>query len=477
MVNTRRSSITPADDSNNNAENYIIIDASQVENGQKCYIGDIVWIKHNHTLDTPVIVQNILNGDIAEVQNLIDETVISINGKYLSKTRSTLVETRQKCKLSSIGTLALIRQYNCRQSIEELMNAIECTNSRQKFVSQELKHILDEGTNRNYDGLLKRIKESKNKKNVILAMYNLYYQLQYDSFKMSIDEMQSIAMKIQLTIPDCIRVCDHCLEPGELLLCGGSCEKTFHRKCMKKHERNIDWTRIEQQTKTNHHSSIKNGTATQVCRSPQCRLLNNNPVDMNNNCTNLTTCDTPFREDRIECVECQAVYNSTNIPIGALLLSKSQLVCGTHRKIIEKKMSVCTFCLKWSRNLVKCTKCANAFHKNCNGDKSECQQCATSNRYGDIVYTYTSNKWWPAIIIRDEQLTKKQRKITITKRDWGTTMVFVIGKNIYKQVHVKNLLRFSINKIIRDETLATNEKLNNAVQIATAIYQLNIQQP
>lgn len=496
-LNRRRSN-----DSNNNDENCINIGASQLNSLHKSYIGDIVWIRHNNCLDTPAIIENISNGifylnffflifeklffkcnwiflGAAHIRNVMNDTVISINGKYLSQNSSALNETRQRCNLD---TLKFYRQYNYRKAIDELIKAIE-ESRRLKFCAEELPKILNEGKNGDYEQLMKRIRKCDNKKHIVLAMLNVYDQLENDSSKISIDEKQSIAMKIlcdkktvvPLIMPDCNRVCDHCCKPGSLFRCAGSCEKTFHRDCIGKRNPNldrIDWKQIEQQTKK-QHSSIDHTTR----KCMQCKALNNNPVDMNNNTPGCMTCTLPLNLDSVKCIECPAVFHldSACIPAGAFLLSKSQLICGIHSELKRQTTSMCSVCFKGQRTnhlLAKCTKCANQFHYKCNRT-DKCQQCLTNNRCSDIVYAYTNTKMWcPAIVVRDDQVPDQQKtnqQNNMTKM--GTVFIFNIEKTEYERVYVKNLLRFPIDARIEKKIRKKNiTEFNDAVEIATALH-------
>lgn len=80
----RRSSNKEIRDSNNNVlsetdrapielsssdENSNRRNSACLSDGTKATIGDIVWIKHNKCLDTPVIVENILKGKSEKVLN------------------------------------------------------------------------------------------------------------------------------------------------------------------------------------------------------------------------------------------------------------------------------------------------------------------------------------------------------------------------------------------------------------------------
>lgn len=132
------------------------------------------------------------------------------------------------------------------------------------------------------------------------------------------------------------------------------------------------------------------------------------------------------------------------------------------------KISVCTVCFKKGKSLQKCTKCAGVFHAKCNPHATKCSQCSADNTPNDIIYVNRMRKWWPAIIISKKQIPKNCRENA--KKVMGLVFVYIIGKNLYYQVHASNLLTFRIDHVLRNAILSKNDDgLNRAVEIATAI--------
>ncbi|XP_055295303.1 uncharacterized protein LOC129565013 [Sitodiplosis mosellana] len=136
----------------------------------------------------------------------------------------------------------------------------------------------------------------------------------------------------------------------------------------------------------------------------------------------------------------------------------------------------CSVCLRQNNKmeLKRCTKCASIFHESCHRNETECRQCLAGNTPTDIVYAKAAKvgkaiKWWPAIVIPNNQVPDMYRKNPIQP---GFVFVYVIGsvKSTYEQVHASNLLTFRIDDALRNAILKrVDATLNAALRIAAAL--------
>lgn len=268
-----------------------------------------------------------------------------------------------------------------------------------------------------------------------------------------------------------------------MITCAGSCNHSFHNKCINKPTatnwkfKKLDTSKRTEIARSSRHTtdSLTNKTCME-CKNQRGAGRPNHDENNNNNASICTKCKEPFIENDkiIACMGCSGSFHATAacIPAGALLLSETQLVCDrkhSSTKISEiafKSCSVCHTSIRSSKSCVKCTKCPSKFHKTCRW-QSECIDCA-GNTPRDIVYMYSSKKWWPAIIISNKQVPENIYKTR--KEDPGLIYVYTIGKWDYEQVQASDLLTFRIEEKLRDVIMKINDdSLKNAIKITKKV--------
>lgn len=160
-------------------------------------------------------------------------------------------------------------------------------------------------------------------------------------------------------------------------------------------------------------------------------------------------------------IECMRTERSSE-RLRALKNRHSKEICAKCWKSTQKRISVCSICLN-GRKLKHCTTCASSFHSKCHPDQLQCPECM-ANHSDDLVYIVKSRKWWPAIVVSNEQVPSD------LYAQFGC-FVFIIGKNEYRQVYRSNLLSFRIDRTLRNAlcTQGLDDFRDGAIEIADVL--------
>lgn len=427
--------------------------------------------------------------------SLFDQKVISLSCTHLTKSCKTLIELLEYGH--KYRTRDLHQQHEFRKSIESLVNAIKTAELRTKFCTETFKTIISDARKQNWGHVWRRMEtlmKSNKTHGFEQKCRKFVFELEKNpSMILLNEEMQSIAMKIQqdkskvpFSLPKHKRVCSYCCKSGHLIECTGQCRAYYHRKCSESNHRHplstrIDWRAIEDDRdnendeQTRRTSRLSNTTT--ICRAckpnaagrTSAAIMN---IDVNNNHEDRSNCDTCSvnfngNEHTLTCVKCLKSFHSkaTCVPAGALLLSQTQLVCCID-VVKRKKSSICSVCHVHDRRLKNCTGCANSFHARCRPNQTKCQHCTTNHKHEGVVFTYRKRKWWPAIIIPNEQVpTRVSRKLYGP----GIVSIFIVGENEYEQVQALNLLPSDNFAVIFALNKNDEHGMKNALEIAAAI--------
>lgn len=312
-------------------------------------------------------------------------------------------------------TLDLFRQFECRQSVVAIVEAIILPETRLEFVSDGLPKMLRAASEQNW----KKIEEisdfySMANDDVFMSNIKKLYAILAISKRViiSLEENQLIAaailnIDIRLSIPDNGRTkCKLCKRPDDSVVC----QKHYCKNCLENPRRS-----------TRNTTTMDNG--------------------------------------ELMCATCVNNKNSTKrnrIPIGCS-------IC-------------CNKCNDFGKSK-QCTDCLNRFHEKChpNGNASKCQECISGNCYhlnnnnNQVMLTRFVNQkhCWPVVVVSKQQLPK-QKSIHLKP---GTAIVFSIVKNVYQRVNTSDLLALHlINPMARDAICPPHENgLNDAINIADNI--------
>lgn len=421
-----------------------------------------------------------------EVRNLIDDQMISFGRRYL--TTIDAFDAKSIFDIDNLDTLSLFRQRQLRQTIVSLVKSIEQPKLRVTFCRKHLPVILSNAFGTSWEQIKRNARDYM--KNDVShdfqgILSKLHSQLKNENAILPTDESQLIAETIQqekrgipLISPIFQEVCSYCFLPNDLIACKGKCAGLYHQKCINaRSAREIpekEWKKMEEGFISEAPRDRRNGRTSRldgVCLD--CRTSQSNQSASNNH-SNCATCRTSIGSDErvTSCIKCPDSFHSTSscIPPGALLLSETQLICRNHESHEVKKIAVCSKCCKKSSNnrlLYDCIKCPERFHRRCNSSQLECPECRTAHRSDDVVLTFSSELWWPAIIVSQNQVPNdvfKKRRLFGP----GAVFVFIIGKNEYQQDYSTNLLSFRISDGFRDKVCRPNGDIEyeNAVEIA-----------
>lgn len=221
-----------------------------------------------------------------------------------------------------------------------------------------------------------------------------------------------------------MRICQCCLEDGDVIKCTGSCNRFFHKKCMhhstnekdinvilasmlKKNSRNMKAsknyrcsTSIESTVCKECSENIEakcfvcniNDSNCLKCKVKDCGCAYHrkcliywpqHKYKMNSSKDQLIcprhichTCVSPdvknlfqkpeYEKKLVKCILCPATYHRASkcIPAGSEILSQELIICSRHGSKQQINVNHCVICSS-NGNLVKCKSCPNAFHRKC----------------------------------------------------------------------------------------------------------------
>lgn len=412
-----------------------------------------------------------------EVRNLIDNKVITLAFNHL---------TTECENLFKICTQSYV-QYQCRETIVALVKEIDPRQKRLEFCEKTLPKIIE--NYKNWEKISKNLGPWSQYGDVSIIgpeLYENFNKLGHESMTPSNEEKFSIASKllqdskdIPIEIPNVQEVCHHCFKPNNLHVCPGSCGKPFHRECLDaipSKEKEINW-RVCHKNSDIPKIPIKQGRSQRltidnirVCYA--CTGTNHGNaihVTSPNKCFG---CENTIdrNEMHINCIRCSKSFHSNTacLPAGALLLSRTQLICGDHNKINPiNGAGFCTVCQKKPqlKNRIQCTECAHIFHKNCNRNRTKCPNCSAGQR-SNIVCAYIKRKWWPAMVIPKSHMPSSTPEASKAFGP-GIVSLFVLGKNEYRQFHSCSVFPFPRIETVRncfwkDEI----DQLDEAIELA-----------
>lgn len=387
-----------------------------------------------------------------EVRNLIDNEVITLAFNHL---------TTECENLFKICTESYV-QYQCRVTIVALVKEIVSPQKRLEFCEKALPKIIE--NSENWEKISKNLGPWSHYGDVINIgpeLYEHFNELRHKSMQLTEKEKEkfSIASKllqdsndIPIEIPNVQEVCHHCFKPNNLLVCPGSCGKKFHRECLDAiPSREINW-RVCHENSDIPKVPIKFGRSQRLTIG-NIRVCYACTETNHGNTINVTSSNKCFgcektidrNEMHINCIKCSKSFHSNTacLPAGALLLSRTQLICGDHNK--KKPINgtgFCTVCQKKPqlRNRIQCTECAHIYHKNCNRNRTKCPNCLTGQRV-KLVCAYIKRKWWPAIVIPKSHMPSQTPEASKAFGP-GIVSLFVLGKNEYQQFHSSSVFPF-----------------------------------
>lgn len=234
-------------------------------------------------------------------------------------------------------------------------------------------------------------------------------------------------------------VCWKCLKGGEknLKLCAGSCEKKFHKKCMKAVEEpstSKDKSKIcylcdhcSKEVKTCsicYEDLYPDDEDNYKCNHSKCdekyhkkclELLSKNSKScLKHYCHTCHLNDRSKDGNIVSCVKCPLSYHADIqcIPVSTQVISSTQIICPRHHPKNNSKSINVNFCTYCGQNgkLVLCATCPRAIHRKCmsveipDDDKKQfrCDECVIGilPLYNSIVWAKVGNfRWWPGFIM------------------------------------------------------------------------------
>lgn len=395
-----------------------------------------------------------------EVRNLIDNKVITLAPVHLTTTRENFVETVGKNTFRT-------EEFQFRKATAALVKAIQPHEERIKFCEKHLPKIVSGkkggfwktmyadlktfDTSKEFETLAEKwyhsMKETMQKSTQQIRQFQKNQKIK-ESLSIAAYQMED-AKQMPLETPDVERVCYVCGQPDNLTIC--PCGQPFHKKkpCSKSRRQTI------------------NSRRTIVSRDDSCDQCNENSNQNRN--TACTGCMQEVNENvqYMQCIKCPSIFHKSRecVPFGASVLSRTQLICGAHKKS-KTKTGFCAICFQSCRRN-QCTHCGNVFHKRCNQDRTECPSCP-ENQQKNIVCAKIMKKWLPCCVVSNGQLPKDSPH---KRRKPGYVSVFVIGKNEYIEIEYTNLMSFPTNPVLQ-QVLWQNEDIEEAIQAAIELHQM-----
>ncbi|XP_033756392.1 histone-lysine N-methyltransferase NSD2-like [Pecten maximus] len=232
-------------------------------------------------------------------------------------------------------------------------------------------------------------------------------------------------------------LCEICHKVGDLVICEGQCQGSFHKDCLGLSVAPSGVFRCDECTTGNHTCFCckKADKDTRICTVPACgKFYHENCV---NKCLNArteskglvcplhscATCsiDNPKsakntnRGKLLRCVQCPTAYHVGEfcIAAGSEVLPGYNILCSKHFQPLPSQrhhshvnLSWCFVCNRGG-SLLCCESCPAAFHAEClKMDHTPegswyCHDCTQGKRplYGDIIWVKLGNyRWWPGEI-------------------------------------------------------------------------------
>lgn len=395
-----------------------------------------------------------------EVRSLIDNKVITLAPVHLTTKRENFVETVGKNTFRT-------GEFQFRKATAAIVKAIQPHEKRIKFCEKYIPKIVSEKKGGFWKAMYADIKKFDTSEEFETLAEKWYHsmkeimqtstqQIRQFQKNQKIKESLSIATyqmedarQMPLETPDVERVCYVCGQPDNLTIC--PCGQPFHKKkpCSKSRRQTI------------------NSRRTIVSRDDSCDQCNENSNQNRN--TACTGCMQEVNENvqYLQCIKCPRIFHKSRecVPVGASILSRTQLICGVHNTS-KTKTGFCVICFQSCRRN-QCTHCGNVFHKRCNQDRTECPSCP-ENQQMKIVCAKIMKKWLPCCVVSKSQLP---RDTPHKRRKPGYVSVFVIGKNEYIETEYTNLMSFPTNPALQ-QVLWQNEDIEEAIQAAIELHQM-----
>lgn len=414
-------------------------------------------------------------------------------------------------------TLDLFRQCQCRQTIVSVIKAIKLPESRVEFGQRKMQKVLEaamEGGHENWTKIERMTLPYSAPNNADADFMDNITKL-YDilangkRIRLSMEENELIAKAIlqdrtdtPLVIPNARTVCKYCSQVDNSI----DCQDHVCHKCMSVLNKGkvpvMDWTRFEKDNTNCKSSNKQSGRRTRRSYFSPEDVCTNCTDNNNNNAMPTTTtnirpkcgcCKQPISLIHIcmTCIQCDKPFHATSncIVAGTILLTQTKLICHSHidsaikRNKIQLPCSIC--CGERKDRSIQCAKCPNRFHERCHPKRNatkcgECEERARHHRHRHRMHSNenyvmlkamksdNSIQWWPSIMISTQQLPKE---VTPKLCQPGKTFVFIIGKNVYQQVYVRDLLPLNIKNPIARNALcpAHVSALNEANKVADKI--------
>lgn len=351
-------------------------------------------------------------------------------------------------------TLDVYRQFQYRQTLVSIIKSIESADLRIKFATKDLPKFIEMATTAveqpDWMKIIRilQVPNSEPDDNSLLTDFIRNFMNLFDILAMtkgvdiSMDENQLIAaailndkISIPLTIPSVREICERCFNADDSIDCHNhvciNCRNQRQTRSSRRHQN--ESVRIDE----------NNNNA-----PPTCDRCKNSSHDI----------------ELMACVHCDKSYHATSacMPVGALLLSKTHLVCPKHNKVDKiKRKSIqipCSICFgnRWKKvdKIPKqCIDCPNKFHEKCHpnrGDSMKCPECINDrlSKNPVMLSTIKTNQFWPIVIVAEQQIPLKLKPKPLKP---GLAYAFCIGQNVYRLVCTSNFLPLQLeNEIARD---------------------------
>lgn len=232
-------------------------------------------------------------------------------------------------------------------------------------------------------------------------------------------------------------LCSECFKPENLQRCSGTCNRFFHMECSAKRRTNAN----------RHHFGTD-----QYCGQCDARRATraNHGNQWHNNCVKCQG----NRNELMNCVSCKDSYHASPecIPVGAQLLTRTQLLCPTCNDSLPFSLGMCGICHNKNAT-VTCKSCPFQSHyKKClkldvKPRSYTCEGCRTPLKYDDIVYSRIktnqarNKQLWPMIVVRMESIPDNMKLDRFM--NCGLFCVRFFGTNIYEWRHRSQLIKFN----------------------------------
>lgn len=326
-----------------------------------------------------------------------------------------------------------------------------------------------------------------------------------EEYELEIFKLSSRAPAVKETL------CEICHKVGDLLICEGQCQGSFHKECLGLSVTPSGVFKCDECTTGNHTCFCckKADKETKICTVPACGKFYHE--ECVNKCLNVrteskglvcplhccATCtiDNPSsaknsnRGKLLRCIQCPTAYHVGEfcIAAGSEILPGYNILCSKHFQPLPSQrhhshvnLSWCFICNRGG-SLLCCESCPAAFHAEClKMDHTPegswyCHDCARGKRplYGDIIWVKLGNyRWWPGEICCPHNVPLN---IQEKSHQVGEFPVRFFGSHDYFWIHMGRVFSFQEgDKGSKESSLGKHlaKVFSNGVKEAIEAYQL-----